>query len=290
VARAQLAEIDRRLRLVEAVIAAAPDSGGALAALDRRVAALETQEARAGTPADLQPLDDKLTVLTAETGDLTKRLTAAEAAIKAQQAADQTATLAERILHLEDAAGRLATAQQADRRSLDGVTGVVIAVEPLRLALGRGGPFAADLAAIKPFLGDPAPDGYAALQALAGTGLPTLTELRRRWPDTVRAVMRAAGTHPDHDWWEKALARLQSLVVVRRIGAPAGDEADAVLARAESRLELNDLAGAVAELKALPPAPAAAARPWLDLADRRLAGDRALAALEAALLGRLTQR
>lgn len=286
--RAQLAEIDRRLKLVETTVATDPT-----AKLEARLGALEAkvdaQAQATGTapPTDLKPVEDKLAAVDGQVDSLARRLATAEQAIKAQAAADQTPLMLERIQNLEDAAGRLATAQQTNRKALDGLAGVMVAVEPLRLALRRGAPFSDELATLQPFLPTPAPAEFVTLQALAAQGVPALTELQQKLPDTVRAVLRQAGQQAADTWWEKALARLQSLVIIRRTGQPIGDDPGAIVARAEAKAGQGDIAGAMAELSALPAGPAAAAKDWLALAERRVNGERALAGLEAALIARL---
>lgn len=81
-----------------------------------------------------------------------------------------------------------------------------------------------------------------------------------------------------------ALRRMGSLVSIRRTGNLEGDSTEAVLARAEQKLQSNELAAALAELAVLTEAPAKAMQSWLDGARRRQALDQAIDALQASLL------
>ena len=95
---------------------------------------------------------------------------------------------------------------------------------------------------------------------------------------------RAARPAPTRDagWVGQTLDRVGSLVTVRRTGDISGQSPEAVVARAEVRLQEGDLAGAVAEMTALEgQMPANDA--WLVRARLRLTAERALDALNAGL-------
>ena len=86
----------------------------------------------------------------------------------------------------------------------------------------------------------------------------------------------------------RTLARLSGLVTLRRIGGDiAGDTTEAIIARAEARLGVGDLAAAVAEVAALNGARAEAAASWLGDARVRLAAEAALAELDARAIAAL---
>jgi hypothetical protein len=78
-------------------------------------------------------------------------------------------------------------------------------------------------------------------------------------------------------------------VRVRRVdAAPTGSEPDAVLARAEAALDEGNLAGAVKEVEALPPAAREPLAPWLETARARLSADATVAELQIKLLSSLS--
>ncbi|MHA1535976.1 MAG: mitofilin family membrane protein, partial [Alphaproteobacteria bacterium] len=99
----------------------------------------------------------------------------------------------------------------------------------------------------------------------------------------------AAGRMPESgNWAERAWARARSVVIVRRIGPGVkGDDAEAVVARAEARLAVRDIAGAALALKGLGGGAALAAAPWLASAGAHLEAAQAVQALHRAALARI---
>jgi hypothetical protein len=90
----------------------------------------------------------------------------------------------------------------------------------------------------------------------------------------------------DGGWLRQALGKVESLVSIRRVGADVeGDDAEAVLARAQASLEAGDLEGAVAMLDGLAPAPAPASA-WLARAHAHLDAHAALEDLTSLVLAR----
>jgi hypothetical protein len=70
------------------------------------------------------------------------------------------------------------------------------------------------------------------------------------------------------------------VILVRRVGDSAkGDGVDAIVARAEGKIEEGDLKGAIAALQGLTGLSAEVARPWLHDAQERVAIDTAAADL-----------
>ena len=129
----------------------------------------------------------------------------------------------------------------------------------------------------------------AALTPHAATGIATLETLRNRFTPLAEAILRAAvappGGSPGGTWISRTLARLSGLVTVRRVGGDvAGDTTEAIVARAEARLGVGDLAAAVAEVVALDGAGAEVAASWLGDARARLAAEASLAALDARVI------
>src|SRR5690606_24452829 len=124
----------------------------------------------------------------------------------------------------------------------------------------------------------------ATLATHADEGVPTLQALQRRFGAVLAEALRADAAAAREGWVEETLGRLTGLVTIRRTGEVAGDDAEAILARAEARLAAGDLAAAVAELEALTGPAAAAVAPWLEAARLRLAADEAAASLQAQAL------
>jgi len=90
-------------------------------------------------------------------------------------------------------------------------------------------------------------------------------------------------------WWRQALYHIESVVSIRRIGADApGDSIGAVVARAEAKLDEDDLPGAIAMLQGLNGAAADLASPWIHDAQHRVALDAAESDLSRIAIGRVS--
>jgi len=81
------------------------------------------------------------------------------------------------------------------------------------------------------------------------------------------------------------MAFLQDQLGVRSVAPKDGNDADAVLSRAEAALKAGDLASAFAELDALPSEGQAEMTDWIALATRRAQALDALSALKQDLNG-----
>jgi uroporphyrinogen-III synthase len=136
----------------------------------------------------------------------------------------------------------------------------------------------------------------APVRDFAQSGIPTLPDLRSRFPAVASAVAQLGtkdalsgltGAANDGGWFERVLDRLSSVIVVRPVGDVSGDTPAARVARAEAKLQAGDLGGAIDELAALSGAPAAAVAEWLGQARARLAADQAIVALQSATIARL---
>jgi uroporphyrinogen-III synthase len=276
----RLATLERRVGQVEARPTAAPAARVDLGPLEARLAALETRPPSvAAAPADAA-LDARLAALEARP--------AADPALAAQLAAlaaenrrltAELAGLQGEIARLQggaaESAGDRAGLRRAERR---------LALAQLREALAAGRAYTGELGVLRDLAGDGAPaEAFAALTPFAPSGIETLDSLARRFPDIANAVVAAARSDAVPGVAGELLQRAQSFLSVRRVGDVPGDSPSARVARAETRLAAGDLAGAVAALDGLQGQPGAApALPWLDVARRRLAAERALAALAAA--------
>lgn len=276
--QAALAELEARFRRVEAAFAASTaNEGDRLGGLQQRLAALEATARAEAAAVDLAPLQARIDDLKKTQGALTNHVAALDEAIGAVRADLARALqekLPERLAALEETA-------RGNTRAIDTVAAVAAALQPLRDAVRAGRPYRTELDRLGRFAPNPPPDGLAALGAAADAGVPRVAELQTRFP--AAAIVAAAQAAGGDTWWEKTRDRLSGLVSIRRTGEVEGDDVDARVARAERRLAEGDVPAALAEVKALPPAAAEAAKPWTELAERRVAAEAALANLEQAL-------
>jgi hypothetical protein len=257
-----------------------PQGGEGSEVFQQRLAKLEQQLADAsGALERIRAMRGELDALVSELG----------------KSADRSARLDTRLGAVEkDAAER----RGVDTKAVDAAraAAVVSLGARLRQAVAQGQDGAADLAALKSLAGD---DGelaapIAALTPLAGKPLATAEALRQRFPNVAREIMTADAGDQAGSWWEKALARLQNLVSIRRTGPDvAGEDAEARVAQAEAALQAGRLDQAVAALKPLTGQAAKVAAPWLADAEALLAAQAAadkIVARGAVLLSQTTGR
>lgn len=267
--------------------------------LAQRVEAQEQAPAPAETPAaapasdavlaDVASLKGELDALRAEIG----RLEEAQTGLSSRVADDVSSVRAELSAELDDRAAALAgridevasTAQQsldAGNSRVASRAALVLAAGRLRDAANSGEPYVGAWNAVTAL--GVAPDGHEAIAANAAAGVPTLASIQAGFADAASAAIVADQVGTGEGWMDGALRRMGSLVSIRRTGNLEGDSTEAVLARAEQKLQSNELAAALAELAVLTEAPAKAMQAWLDGARRRQALDQAIDALQASLL------
>lgn len=247
-----------------------------------RIAEIEAQSDGVSTQISdgLAALDSRIAELEARLSDLESRPAAAagidgSAAMEArleefrQQLDTVTADAEARIAEAQERATRIeaeaaAAAQAAERAA---------ALASVKAALDSGSPFSDALAVL--------PDAPEALSAVAADGVTTLGDLQAAFPEAARTALAQARTVPeDASAGERVAAFLKRRTNARSLTPREGDDADAVLSRAEAALKDGDLAGALAELQALPDPARDAMSDWISTAETRSAAVDALTALE----------
>ena len=272
-------------------------------ALDALAGKLADLEIQAGSkPVDGGPSEAARTALT----HLTQRLEALEQAAGSPAAgtadgAAQLAPLAQRLDRLDDRIGALAeglsetqteiarlgrsqqdiarrteqlsqSASNADRQQHRGEA-LALAAGQLEAAVASGRPFADRLATVHALVGEDA-ELQAALAALgphAEQGLVGEAVLQARFRELAPLALTAERRRPDASWWQQALDRLSTVIVVRRIAPDAtATGSEAALARAGAALEHGDIEAALAETKKLTGAAAQVMGGWIDDAQARV--------------------
>ncbi|PWR18870.1 uroporphyrinogen-III synthase [Zavarzinia compransoris] len=311
---AAVAGLDRKIQALEARVAELPATAdkdaleelrGEIAALRERQGVLEeslgaAEDAAAeeeATPA--APAPAPAPGLMADAA-LSARLAAIEAKLAAPAAdAGQIAALEREIAALKAAAGandaRIAAETEKLRAVGRGVA-LVYGIGRLRGALAAEAPYAAALATVHShfealkLLAEPAiGKALETLAARADKGLPTRAALATAFSPLARAAVQAANIPADADVVDRLLAEAGNLVTIRPVGEVAGEDAAAVIARAEVRLARNDLAGAVAEIARLQGGAAAALAPWRAEAEARLAAEAAVDLLDGEVSARFAE-
>jgi hypothetical protein len=277
-------------KLAAAPAAAPADAAdaGALAALDDRVGALDTQlgERIAGVDRtageQLAALDDRLggrlDALDQQLAAIGERLTVLSEA--REQAASTITALGDRLGTLE-----AVDPVEAAR----GPAAITFATLRLGEALDSGRPYAAELAALTPRLGGS--EDVSALSATAESGVPTRATLAAllvlEKPAMLAATAAPAPAPADAGPLDALLSGAQSLVSIRPTSAESGDPVATQIEAVTAALAAGDLAAAETAFAALPETVRAAAPRFAQgLAQRRTA-EAAFAGLEATVLARL---
>ena len=234
--------------------------------------------ARLGTLAeDLQGLESQVSSAVGNTKAAEERL---------------VATLATLESRVDELSARTRLLEVVQPKHVAGAAAVALAIGQLRSAVLSGRSFSAPLANVKTLLsaeGETIPAVSQIVRTLDGrasVGVMTVAALREQFAANAGAILRAE-TLEAEGWMGETLRRLAAVVTVRRTGEVSGSGTEAVLARAESRLDGGDLTAAVAELSTLAVAPAAAAADWLESARARLDVDASLTGLEAYAVSRV---
>lgn len=265
-----------------------------LVALEGQVADLATRPAATQAP-DIGPLQDQLSTLAdqvtaLETGLENARITgggdeAAAALTAYQQEIEQMRTelSAQRDENVRLADSVAAVANEAEVEigaALDRAAQVEARAAMMRIesALASGAPFDGALGQLS---GIEVPD---ALTDVAAQGVATMGALQQAFPTAARAALDAdLQQKADGDVANRLVAFLRSQLGARSLSPREGDDADAVLSRAEAALRKGDLDAALTELDALPQMSRAEMSGWIDDAAARKAAVAAAQTLEQAL-------
>jgi hypothetical protein len=251
---AELKATRERVAALERTVAGPPAAETDAAAkqlISELTARLEALEARAVATSDPQSVEREA-ALGARLSVIESKLDAAQSALA--EAAELRVHLAESKAQAETLAARLGA---LEARSTEDVR--LIALVAARGALAQaardGLPLAHQLSDLRALLGDAAPvsPALATLDSFATQGALTLEALRQRFPEVARTVARAANEpKADAGWVDQTVARLKSIVTVRKIGgALEPGSIDERLVRAEHALGENDATGAATALDGL---------------------------------------
>jgi len=238
---------------------------------------------------DVDPVNaEQIESMRTELADLRSRVaTLREAATDdTAAAAPEIMALNERIMALESTVPNLVGAidkEMAGTRS----AALTLAFSNLRAAVNAGKPYVAELktiTALAPGAGD-----LGKLPDYADKGIPTLPELTRQFREKKDAALTLASPSEDESFLGELMTSAQSLVKVRRVDdSPEGNSVTAILTRADTDLENEQLADAVAEVDALQGDAREPFAAWLEAARARIAAEETLQRLEGVLLASLT--
>jgi len=245
-----------------------------LSAIDRRLTALENKPVPepvvTSAPVSLAPLEQRLATL--------EQRPAADPALADTIArlTQENRDLAQTLASIRSEAQTIREGGERDRADVKRAE-FLLAIGQLRDAALAGRGFASELTVVRGLAPENAAPLLQQLDARSG-GVETRAALARRFPAIANAVVAAARVEAASDTpiLAEALERVQRFLSIRRVGEVDGDSATARVARAEARLAVEDLPGALAALD--PPGPAwlAPAVGWMEAARARLAVEAAL--------------
>ncbi len=177
---------------------------------------------------------------------------------------------------------------EAAQRELVKATSAAYAARSLQLAAKNQQPFLSELAVVEPALNDPAV--VATLRPYAEKGVPSEVALAVTFPSiAARANIAAKADDGKTGILDRIRHAVGGFISVRRIGNPGGQGAEAIIERAEIRLNSGDLKGAVAYLDTLSPSAQRALSPWLEQARARVLVDDTTRRISETALNRLSQ-
>ena len=256
--QADLQKADARLASLETAPAPQSDAGQ-IAALELRLAALESKPMPAGT--DSAALD---------------QLRAEVAAIKTNGAAVMSAQVQADLDAKVQATEAKLTAIEQSAQAQAAATLTRAALGQIAAALDSGAPYPSAIAALA------GADIAVVLTDNATAGLPSLQALQASFPDSARTALEAAlRANMGESWSERVGNFLRTQVGVRSLTPRDGPDPDAILSRAEAALTAGDVAQALAEIATLPTPAQDALSAWRVRAHLRLDAQAALAALLA---------
>jgi hypothetical protein len=159
-----------------------------------------------------------------------------------------------------------AAAQQVSAEEAEARVKARGALQRVRLALVSGEPFADALPEISGAV--EVPEG---LQAVADTGAPTPAAIKAAFPDAAReALAQALRESAGSDTQSRLQLFFKDQLGARSLTPRDGDDADAVLSRAEAAVKADDFATALQEIDALPEAAKAQFDGWRESAEARI--------------------
>ena len=253
-----------------------PEMAHRLAAIESALAASQSQD----PSSRLASLEDRLTAIEALPKDGSAASGAALAALQADVAGLKSGGLSQDVVR--KAAVAIDDKVKAAEDSLAALqdrtiaAGRVNALHQIAAALDSGAPFSAALSDLG------SADLPKGLADTAKSGVPSLQSLRATFPDAARAALDAAlKANMGSSWTERVSAFLRDQSGARALTPRDGTDPDAVLSRAEAALTAGDLAGALAEISALPPEGQAAMAIWQAACTQRLQAQTDLAVLLA---------
>lgn len=299
-ATAQAGETEADNASAEAAAAASEAAEAQRAALEQRIADLSdalntlqenTQKERERLAALETALQEDTSALKENTAQgldkLEEQIKGLEQLVRVQNRSDRLTSLEEQQRKL---AVDLAALEVAANSGMSKDALFLLAVGQLRTAMDAGRAFAQELESVVVMLpeADPLRERLNTVRPDAAKGVPSLLQLRERFPGVARSVVQVAAVPEDGTLVDQAMGRMEELVTIRRVGpGVTGSSPEALVGRAEARLAEGDLAGAVELVSQLQGQAGKMAEDWLNKARATLEAQALAADLTNAALRRV---
>lgn len=266
-----------------------PDYGPQLRVLSQKISALEQAPAptiagdNGGDPAAIAALSDRIAALEAQDSTamrddtevkiLKNRIQALESLVNDLVNAPSVALVS------EDFTTRM---EEIALAASSGRSAAILSLSALDRAVRSGSPFGAELTAAQGLITDDmSAVPFTQLTDFADEGVMTRRRLEDQFALLAREAVRAAMVPEDAPWYRRWFANALSIVTIRPVGDVPGGDVPARIARAESALDHDDLAGAVREVSALGGVAGRVMADWLTAAGDRLMAEQALISLQS---------
>ncbi|ARJ66326.1 hypothetical protein WV31_11965 [Magnetospirillum sp. ME-1] len=255
-----------------------------LSAATARIAQLEARGPAVAGPMDTSRLDRLEEAVRAAHGQAAGPSGEIESLSKQVSDLKRNSAEASAVLRLAERVEQLDLAIREMQSKRSSAVALLLATGQLREAVAAGRPYESEWRAARVLAGE---DGESLglldqLKDRAAAGIAPRAALIQRFDTLAPALIRAEILPEGEGWWRRTADRLLSLVTIRREdGAAIGENAAAVVGRAQAALSRGELAAALYELEALSPGPAEAAAAWIAEAKARQTADKALSQLAA---------
>lgn len=196
------------------------------------------------------------------------------------QLTEQTELQREANEQLASLSSKIETIETSDLSTTRHST-LLLALGDLSEGIDSGRPFGRELDTVENLT--PNARELTALHKYSDAGLPTTTELQQAYQEAARNALSGAKRAEADGAMGRFAANLSGLFTVRKIGDVEGDSLSAIIARAEARLESDDLPSALQELEQLDGPGRAAFQEWIDAASAKVDAHRRINALEKSI-------
>lgn len=156
-----------------------------------------------------------------------------------------------------------------------GEAALMLGLAEFRASLYQRRPFTDDLAFLGKFGGENAEFAASAaqLEPYAASGVAGGEQLARDFKALAMDIVMAKLQSEDLSVQEKVLKRMDRFVKMRNVADVEGDSVDAIVARADMKLDRGDIGGALKELYGLDGPPKEVAKSWIEAAEGYTAAD-----------------